>query len=221
MVTMLQNFSQDFDWKAIDTVLLDMDGTLLDLHFDNAYWLEYMPSVYGEMNGLSYDQVIQEIGPIFEREAGQLNWYSTEFWSEQLGFDIIKSSHDLSHKIAYRPNARKFLETCNLHSDDVRMVTNAHRAMLEMKIEYTQIDQYFHKMVCSHELDHAKEDQRFWENLHAQTDYDCERTLLIDDNDAVLNSAHAHGIKHIYSIAAPDSVKPRSAPSSFAMIESF
>ena len=76
MVTMLQNFSQDFDWKAVDTVLLDMDGTLLDLHFDNAYWLEYMPSVYGEMNGLSYDQVIQEIGPIFEREAGQLNWYS-------------------------------------------------------------------------------------------------------------------------------------------------
>ena len=25
------------DWTSIDTVLLDMDGTLLDLHYDNAF----------------------------------------------------------------------------------------------------------------------------------------------------------------------------------------
>ena len=27
-------------WRDIDTVLLDMDGTLLDLHYDNHFWLE-------------------------------------------------------------------------------------------------------------------------------------------------------------------------------------
>ncbi|HBT55971.1 MAG TPA: haloacid dehalogenase, partial [Pseudomonas sp.] len=32
------------NWNAIDTVLLDMDGTLLDLHFDNHFWLEHMPA---------------------------------------------------------------------------------------------------------------------------------------------------------------------------------
>ncbi|MEC8348362.1 MAG: haloacid dehalogenase, partial [Pseudomonadota bacterium] len=26
------------DWQNIDTVLLDVDGTLLDLHYDNFVW---------------------------------------------------------------------------------------------------------------------------------------------------------------------------------------
>ena len=93
--------------------------------------------------------------------------------------------------------------------------------MLDMKIEFTQIDQYFNQMLCSHELEHAKEDPRFWQNLQAHTNYDAERTLLIDDNDAVLESADQYGIKYLYSIASPDSVKPRSVPSAYKMIESF
>jgi putative hydrolase of the HAD superfamily len=32
-----------FDWNTINTVLLDMDGTLLDLHFDNHFWLSLVP----------------------------------------------------------------------------------------------------------------------------------------------------------------------------------
>ncbi|MCP4043692.1 MAG: haloacid dehalogenase, partial [Gammaproteobacteria bacterium] len=31
------------NWNSIHTVLLDMDGTLLDLHFDNQFWLEHVP----------------------------------------------------------------------------------------------------------------------------------------------------------------------------------
>ena len=31
------------DWQEIDTVLLDMDGTLLDLHYDNYFWLTHIP----------------------------------------------------------------------------------------------------------------------------------------------------------------------------------
>jgi len=40
------------DWRAIDTVLLDMDGTLLDLHFDNHFWQEHVPVRYAEKHGL-------------------------------------------------------------------------------------------------------------------------------------------------------------------------
>ena len=31
------------DWTRIDTILLDMDGTLLDLGFDNFFWREHVP----------------------------------------------------------------------------------------------------------------------------------------------------------------------------------
>ena len=40
-------------WSDIDTVLLDMDGTLLDLHFDNHFWLEHLPQRYAELHGVS------------------------------------------------------------------------------------------------------------------------------------------------------------------------
>ena len=41
------------DWSQIDTVLLDMDGTLLDLRFDNHFWLELVPRRFAEMHGIS------------------------------------------------------------------------------------------------------------------------------------------------------------------------
>ncbi|HNG60363.1 MAG TPA: haloacid dehalogenase, partial [Cellvibrionaceae bacterium] len=37
-------------WQAIDTLLLDMDGTLLDLHYDNYFWLEYLPRAFAAKN---------------------------------------------------------------------------------------------------------------------------------------------------------------------------
>ncbi|KEP73664.1 nucleotidase, partial [Microbacterium sp. SUBG005] len=33
----------NIDWQAVDTVLLDMDGTLLDLAFDNYFWQKLVP----------------------------------------------------------------------------------------------------------------------------------------------------------------------------------
>ena len=32
------------NWSKIDTVLLDMDGTLLDLHYDSHFWLNVIPA---------------------------------------------------------------------------------------------------------------------------------------------------------------------------------
>ena len=29
--------------QNVDLVLLDMDGTLLDLHYDSHFWLDYVP----------------------------------------------------------------------------------------------------------------------------------------------------------------------------------
>ena len=38
------------NWKNIDTVLLDMDGTLLDLHFDNHFWQTFVPLRYAQQH---------------------------------------------------------------------------------------------------------------------------------------------------------------------------
>ena len=35
------------EWQHIDTVLFDLDGTLLDLAFDNHLWREIVPAEIG------------------------------------------------------------------------------------------------------------------------------------------------------------------------------
>ncbi len=46
----------DIAWQNIDTVLLDMDGTLLDLAFDNFFWQKLVPETFGAKQGLTPDE---------------------------------------------------------------------------------------------------------------------------------------------------------------------
>ena len=58
------------DWEHIDTVLLDMDGTLLDLHFDNYFWTQHLPGVYARENRLSENISIDELQGKLNIEQG-------------------------------------------------------------------------------------------------------------------------------------------------------
>ncbi len=209
------------DWQNIDTVLLDMDGTLLDLHFDNYFWREHVPGIWAQQNGWSVSEAKDRLYPKFIETMGTLEWYCVDYWSEELGLDIMQHKAEVAHKIAYRPRAQAFLEKCQKESNDVRLITNAHRKVLKLKIKHTQLDQYFDQMYCSHELDYPKEQQQFWENLQALQAFDPARSLFLDDSESVLEAAECYGIGHVYSIAQPDSQNKRSEPSRFIMINEF
>lgn len=209
------------DWSNIQTVLLDMDGTLLDLHFDNYFWQTHVPHVYATKHGLTDDDAYTRLVPMFSQYVGTLEWYCVDFWSEKLDLDIMRLKRDVAHKIGYRANAQIFLEKCREQTRDVRLITNAHRKVLNLKIEHTGIDRYFDSMHCSHELDYPKEMGRFWHNLQETKAFDPQTTLFLDDSESVLQAAEGYGISHIFSIAEPDSQKGRETPSAFEMIDVF
>ena len=59
-------------WTAIETVLLDMDGVLLDLRFDNYFWNELVPSRYASVRGLEEAEAIRRLKPFFDSRSGTL-----------------------------------------------------------------------------------------------------------------------------------------------------
>ncbi|MCY1490513.1 GMP/IMP nucleotidase YrfG [compost metagenome] len=192
-------------WAEIDTVLLDMDGTLLDLHFDNHFWLEYLPQRYAEHHGISRELADAELLPLFRDQAGQLNWYCTDFWSRELRLPIRELKREVAHLIDLRPDADLFLAALRRAGKRVALITNAHRDSLSLKMERVHLAPWFDRLISSHDYGYPKEDQQFWEALQQDFGFDPARSLFIDDSLPILRSARRYGIAHLLAVRQPDS----------------
>ncbi|MFB3116750.1 MAG: GMP/IMP nucleotidase [Gammaproteobacteria bacterium] len=209
------------NWDEIETVMLDMDGTLLDLHFDNYFWQEYLPECWGRLNGLEVDAAKAALTPRFKSMEGTLAWYCLDYWSDELDMDIFMLKHDLEHLIKTRPYTIELLCKLNEMDKKVVLVTNAHEKILDVKLEKTGIKKYFDFVVSAHELGSPKEHMEFWELLSNTVQFSQEKTLFIDDNLTVLQTAKDYGIRYLLSIARPDSQLPERSPADYFPIKDF
>lgn len=210
------------DWDNIDTVLLDMDGTLLDLAFDNWFWQRHVPEQYALNRGLDYAEAERILHDWIESHLGTLNWYCLDFWTRELGLNISALKRAAADRIAVRPDAEAFLAALADGPKRVIMVTNAHRDALDLKLERTGIDRYFDALVSSHDYGHAKEAQAFWRQLSHSHPFDPARALLVDDSLPVLHSGRLFGLGHLASIRQPDSSLPaREHTDPFPAIDDF
>jgi putative hydrolase of the HAD superfamily len=204
---------------ACDTLMLDMDGTLLDLAYDNYMWLEHIPAEYARQNELSEDAARHHLYATFKRLEGKLDWYCLDHWSEELDLDVVALHRDQNGRIGFLPGAKQFLENVADHHVRLLMVTNSHQHTLDIKAEVTDIVDYFDGVYTSHALGHAKEDQPFWHALQDAEDFDRTRTVFVDDNVSVLQSARDFGVGMLLHITRPDTRKPAAAHDDFAGIE--
>lgn len=208
-------------WSRIDTVLLDMDGTLLDLRFDNDFWNRAVPEHYAERNSLSVAEARTRLNPVFERERGRLNWYCLDFWSDELGFDVAALKRTLADGIAWRHAARGFLDRLRASHCDVILITNAHPETLRIKMEQIDLAPWFNHLLTSHQFGAAKESQDFWQRLRDQHPFNPERTLFMDDSESVLAAAETFGVRHLITLRQPDSSEPARVETRFPAIHHF
>lgn len=199
--------------------MLDMDGTLLDLAFDNYMWKELVPRRYAVANDMSFEDAQVLLMSKYEAVEGDLDWYCLDHWCERLGIDVMQLHHDVSHRIGYLPGALEFLRT--VHEQDVRvlLVTNSHPDTLALKEAMTGLGDYFDGLHSSHDYGYAKESQNFWSALQEDVGFDRETTLFVDDSQPVLRSAHEYGIEMLVTVTHPDTSEPLKQASEFRGVE--
>jgi putative hydrolase of the HAD superfamily len=196
------------NWAEIDTVLLDMDGTLLDLNFDNYFWMDYLPRRYSELRGTELSVVRTELQTLSDSLHGHLNWYCLEHWSTALDLDILSLKREVAHMIRFRADSEAFLRFLRKEGKRVVLVTNAHPAALALKAEASGLGLHLDASYSSHTFGLAKENPGFWERLRAAGDFDYGRCLFIDDSLNVLRRARDEGPLDVLQVLQPDSSQP-------------
>ncbi|MEW8232708.1 MAG: GMP/IMP nucleotidase [Candidatus Thiodiazotropha endolucinida] len=209
------------DWNQIDIVMLDMDGTLLDLHFDNHFWLEHVPTRFAEAKGIPLEQARSELLARYKSVEGTLEWYCVDHWSRELELDIALLKEEVDHLIAVHPHVIDFLDQLMCAGKERILVTNAHQKTLALKMERTRLAGFFNQIISSHQLGLPKEHPEFWNRLQNLHPFDRERTLFVDDSASVLASAKSYGIRWLLAMLKPDSKEPPRVVGDYPSIHDF
>jgi len=196
----------------VDTLLLDLDGTLLDLAFDNRFWRQVVPEAYGVLHGISVQQALDEITPKMASVEGTLPWYCLDHWSRTLDMDLSTLKTEHAGHVAWLPGARQFLLRQRAAGRRLVLATNSHPETLRIKVEQTRVTDYLDAAYSSHPFGAPKEDPRFWQGFRAVEAFDPRRTAFIDDNAQVLRAGQAAGVAHLIAVTRPDTTLPEKAP---------
>ena len=209
------------DWGDIDHILLDMDGTLLNLGFDNEFFGEFLPAQYAAANGITKDAARENLFARYKAVEGTLQWFDIEYWGQELGLDVVGLTAQQSHNVSLHSDADAFLKYIQKLGKPAYLVTNAHHATLAIKVMRTGIDRYLEKMLCANEIGVPKHHRSFWERVQGVIGYNPAHTLFIDDSEAVLLAAREWGIRYLLHRSKPSITDPPRPSDQFHSIETF
>ena len=210
-----------FPWQEIVWVLLDMDGTLLDKHFDDYFWETLVPQEYARRQGLPLAEAREMVFARYRREEGTLNWTDIDFWSLELDLDIPALKEGIRHLIEVHPDAEEFLQFLRQKGKKIALVTNAHYKTLDLKMNHTGLLGYFDEVISSFDLGVPKEEAGFWQILKDRLGFSPDQAVLVDDNAEVLAAARHFGLKYLFFKAKSSSQTGPAAHPDFPSIETF
>lgn len=206
------------DWSQIDDVLLDMDGTLLDRHFDNFFFEVELPRRYAALHQLSFEESRDRLMAMYRSVEGELAWTDLNYWTKRVGIDVVAMHKELDHMIGFLPGAEAFLRHLRQLEKRVTIVTNAHSTGVSVKVAKTGLDRYVDRIVDAFEVGYLKMRPDYWPTCQRLVGFDPSRSLFMDDDEGCLMAARAFGVTQlVHSAKSSSQLPPAPLPQFFSI----
>jgi HAD superfamily hydrolase (TIGR01549 family) len=127
-------------------ISFDLDGTLADLNFEKAIWLEEIPKLFARKNNLPIEQaknaVFTAYNLIGDRQA---RWYDIKFWFKEFGLqeDYNTILTESSHLINLYPDTIPALKKLRAKGYKLIVISNATREFIDFKLKVEHLEKYF------------------------------------------------------------------------------
>ncbi len=208
-------------FNQLKYILLDMDGTLLDLYFDDYFWGHLVPEKYAEKHDMSFGAAKDYLYSTYKSHEKTLNWCDIDFWSRELKLDIPALKEQIRHLIEVHPHVIEFLKLMRQQKKKIYLLTNAHFKTVKIKFKKTKIGDYFDDVLCSFNVGHPKEYIEFWQKAEKKLKFEKDKSLFIDDTEDVLVTAQKYGIKYLLFKASASSQAESKKSENFMTIHDF
>ena len=206
------------DWNKIDDVLLDMDGTLLDRHFDNFFFEEELPRRYAVLHQLSFEESRDRLMAMYRSVEGELAWTDLNYWTTRVGIDVVALHKELDHMIGFLPGAEDFLHYLRQLGKRVTIITNAHSTGVSVKVAKTGLDRYVDRIVDAFEVGYLKMRPEYWPTCQRLLKFDPARSFFMDDDEGCLKAAKAFGVAQlVHSAKSSSQLPPVPLPQFFSI----
>jgi 5'-nucleotidase len=213
--------TEPINWHEIDDVLLDMDGTLLDRHFDNFFFEEALPRRYAGLQGLLFEEARDRLMAMYRSVEGELAWTDLHYWTRQVGIDVVAMHKELDHMIGFLPGAEEFLSYLRKLGKRVTIITNAHEAGVSVKAAKTGLDRQVDRILDAFEVGYLKMRPEYWPHCQRLLGFDPKRSLFMDDDPGCLAAAKQFGIAHLIHSAKSSSQLPAAPLAGFISVSGF